>query len=176
MLPPTALRVVVVGAGSSGGGLDKELGGVLESRLWTESPERTLVFVPAATESQEVRASTTRRTCYSSSSSSSSRDLPLERGSCVHLLAPWGVGYTTVVHVDIKEFAGRRSTQPVCDIGCFCRVFVPTFSLPSSLFCRSDKLPPPRPPSPPAPSSFLPPVSGPSCLLRRETTLFGAPW
>lgn len=53
-LPPTALRVVIVGAGSSGAGLEEELGGLLESRLWTDSPERTLVFALAATESEEV--------------------------------------------------------------------------------------------------------------------------
>lgn len=53
-LPPTILRAVIVGARSNGGGLDAELGGVLESRLWTDAPDRTIVFVPAATESQEV--------------------------------------------------------------------------------------------------------------------------
>ena len=50
-LPPTALRVVIVGVGSSGlgdlGGLEAELGGeVLDSPLWTDSPERTIVFAP----------------------------------------------------------------------------------------------------------------------------------
>ncbi|CAB1120447.1 unnamed protein product [Ectocarpus sp. CCAP 1310/34] len=45
-LPPTALRVVIVGARSDEG-LETELAGVLESRLLEESPERTVVFMPA---------------------------------------------------------------------------------------------------------------------------------
>lgn len=54
-LPPTALRVVIVGADSDEG-LEIELAGVLESRLLEESPERTVVFMPA-TAGQDVRIS-----------------------------------------------------------------------------------------------------------------------
>lgn len=46
-LPPTAFRVVFV---SSSEGVEGELGPVLESGLWTDVPERTLVFVAAAGE------------------------------------------------------------------------------------------------------------------------------
>lgn len=48
-LPPTALRVVIVGVGvgSGEGGLEKELREVLESPVWTDSPERTIVMCPA---------------------------------------------------------------------------------------------------------------------------------
>lgn len=52
-LPPTALRVVIVGAGSDED-LERELAGVMESRLLEESPERTVVFMPA-TAGQDVR-------------------------------------------------------------------------------------------------------------------------
>lgn len=44
-LPRTALRVVLV---SSSDGLEKELGPVMESGLWEDLPERTIVVVPAA--------------------------------------------------------------------------------------------------------------------------------
>ncbi|CAM9883314.1 unnamed protein product [Scytosiphon promiscuus] len=50
-LPPTALRVVIVGVGvgSRGGCLEEELREVLESPVWTDSPERTIVVSPEDT-------------------------------------------------------------------------------------------------------------------------------
>lgn len=53
-LPPTALRVVIVGVGS-GEGLEAELGGLLESPLWTDSPERTIVVGPAIAGQEVVK-------------------------------------------------------------------------------------------------------------------------
>lgn len=117
-LPPTALRVVVVGSGSSddgGDGLEEELRGVLESRLWTDSPERTLVFAPAATESQEVKNDGTRD--MRQRLSMHVLPLILERGSYIIMydrLHHWGaVGgvymVTSIAGISVSIFAVRFS-------------------------------------------------------------------